>query len=130
MRVGEAVATNMAAMDPTARVRTTRRRGRMTSAKWSALGELGPTWGVPLHAPHVLEAEGLTAAFGRDAPRLLDVGTGSGEATRAWAAAHPRRAVMRTTQVAVPAPATARGASKPAIIKDWRGFVAKANAPA
>ena len=82
------------ALDPTHRVRTTRRRGRMNLAKWSALEALAPAWGLTFERPHVVDAAGLRTAFGRDAPRLLDVGTGSGEATRHWAAAHPDHDVL------------------------------------
>lgn len=71
-------------------VRTTRRRGRMTDAKRQALADLSPRWalGSRLSGPE------LDAAFGRSAPRLLDVGVGTGEATREWAARHPDHDVI------------------------------------
>ncbi len=71
-------------------VRTTRRRGRMSDAKRTALAELLPRWVVD--AP--LTPTELDDAFGRSAPRLLDVGVGTGEATRAWAAGHPDHDVV------------------------------------
>lgn len=71
-------------------MRTTKRRGRMSDAKRDALATLAPTWSVttPLRAP------ALDAAFGRAAPRLLDVGVGTGEATLHWAARHPDHDVI------------------------------------
>lgn len=71
-------------------VRTTKRRGRMSEAKRDALSTLAPRWSVtePLRAPT------LDVAFGRAAPRLLDVGVGTGEATRDWAARHPDHDVV------------------------------------
>lgn len=36
----------------------------------------------------------LDAAFGREAPRMLDIGPGNGEATLAWACAHPDHDVL------------------------------------
>ena len=71
-------------------VRTTKRRGRMSDAKRDALATLTPRWGLTVP----LRDSTLTAAFGRSAPRLLDVGVGTGEATRAWAAQHPDHDVV------------------------------------
>jgi tRNA (guanine-N7-)-methyltransferase len=53
-----------------------RRPGRITTAQRRALDELGPRFGVP-DAPERLD---LAALFGRDAPRVLDIGFGDGEA--------------------------------------------------
>jgi tRNA (guanine-N7-)-methyltransferase len=69
---------------------TTKRRGRMSDAKRDALATLTPRWGLTVP----LRDSTLTAAFGRSAPRLLDVGVGTGEATRAWAAQHPDHDVV------------------------------------
>lgn len=64
----------------------------MSDAKRSVLHQLGPRW---LVAPTAASsADGLTAAFGRVAPRLVDLGGGTGEATRAWAEAHPDHDVL------------------------------------
>lgn len=62
----------------------------MSDAKRDALSTLAPTWSVttPLRAP------ALDAAFARAAPRLLDVGVGTGEATLHWAASHPDHDVI------------------------------------
>jgi tRNA (guanine-N7-)-methyltransferase len=65
----------------------------MSAAKLRALAELGPRYGVDLDPDRPL-ADRLAAAFGRTAPRLLDVGIGRGEATVAWAAAHPECDVL------------------------------------
>lgn len=72
--------------------RTTQRRGRMSAGKSATLAELSPTWMLD-DAGAITEA-GLQAAFGRRAPRLLDIGAGTGEATRHWATAHPDRDVV------------------------------------
>ncbi|MGI8754958.1 MAG: tRNA (guanine(46)-N(7))-methyltransferase TrmB, partial [Acidimicrobiales bacterium] len=63
--------------------RTTKRRGRMPPGSMRALTEIAPSWGLGGVRPCVLRL--LARAFGRQAPRLLDVGGGSGEASRAWA---------------------------------------------
>mgnify|MGYP001076992480 FL=1 len=75
-------------------VRTTRRRGRMSAAKRTALIDLLPKWAMadPLEEP--LTEGRLTASFGRSAPRLLDVGVGTGEATLDWARRHPDHDVL------------------------------------
>lgn len=72
-------------------MRTTRRRGRTSAAKVTALAELGPNWAIPT-GPWTPEV--LAAAFGRTAPVLIDIGVGSGEATRAWAEARPDASVV------------------------------------
>jgi len=78
---------------PWGTVATTKVRGRMSAAKLRALAELGPRHAVDLDPGRPL-AERLADAFGRTAPRLLDVGIGNGEATVAWALAHPDRDVL------------------------------------
>ncbi len=78
---------------PPGAVATTKVRGRMSAAKVRVLAELGPRYGVDLDPGRPL-ADRLTDAFGRTAPRLLDVGIGNGEATVAWAAAHPDTDVL------------------------------------
>ncbi|CAN5583072.1 tRNA (guanosine(46)-N7)-methyltransferase TrmB [soil metagenome] len=72
--------------------RTTQRRGRMSEAKRASLADLGPQWSID--GPTAADPAGLDRAFARSAPRLLDIGGGSGEATRAWAADHPDHDVV------------------------------------
>ena len=66
--------------------RTTQRRGRMTAARHATLAELGPAW--MLSPADAADPGALARAFGRRAPRLLDIGAGNGEAARAWAGDH------------------------------------------
>ncbi|HEX7134770.1 MAG TPA: tRNA (guanosine(46)-N7)-methyltransferase TrmB [Iamia sp.] len=72
---------------------TTKVRGRMSAAKLRTLADLGPRYGVDLDLDRPL-ADRLDAAFGRSAPRRLDVGIGNGEATVAWAAARSDHDVL------------------------------------
>ena len=67
--------------------RTTQRRGRMTAAKRSMLDELGPRWSVA--DADTNSPARIALAFGRTAPLLLDIGGGTGQATRAWATERP-----------------------------------------
>jgi tRNA (guanine-N7-)-methyltransferase len=63
------------------------RAGRMTVAQERAWAELWPRFGLEsTDAP--LD---LTAAFGREAPRTLEIGFGNGESLVALAAEHPER---------------------------------------
>jgi tRNA (guanine-N7-)-methyltransferase len=64
----------------------------MSDAKRRVLATLGPRW--QLDPGTAADPEALDAAFGRSAPRLLDVGVGTGTATRAWALAHPGHDVV------------------------------------
>jgi len=63
-----------------------RRAGRVTRAQARALAELWPEFGVDGEGP--LD---LAALFGREAPRVLEIGFGMGDALAAMAAAHPER---------------------------------------
>ena len=63
------------------------RQGRLTEAQQRALDEALPRWGIP-YAPRPLDLE---AAFGRAAPKVLEIGFGMGETTATIAAAHPER---------------------------------------
>lgn len=84
--------------------RTTQRRGRMSDSKRNTLATLGPTWmvepalvlgsGEPADSWGRDLAARLDEVFGRTAPRMLDIGVGTGEATLAWAAEHPDHDVM------------------------------------
>lgn len=65
----------------------------MSAAKLAALAELGPRHGIDLDADRPL-ADRLAEAFGRRAPRLLDVGIGNGTATVAWGVDHPEADVL------------------------------------
>ena len=62
-----------------------RRPGRMTAAQRRALDELLPRFGVSVAGARL----DLAAVFGRDAPRVLDVGFGDGEALVTSAANNP-----------------------------------------
>ncbi len=61
------------------------RAGRMTAAQERALTELWPAFGIE-PAATLLD---LDKVFGRHAPRLLEIGFGTGDALAAYAAAHP-----------------------------------------
>jgi tRNA (guanine-N7-)-methyltransferase len=66
------------------------RRGRMSSRHADALAQLWPAYGL-----RVIDGDrtplNLAAMFGRDAPRVLEIGFGMGEVTAAMAAADPER---------------------------------------
>ncbi len=61
------------------------RTGRMRQGRVQALRTLGPRFVVP-YANQILD---LATVFGRQAPVLLEIGFGMGDATAANAAAHP-----------------------------------------
>ena len=61
------------------------RQGRTTAAQARAHRELLPVWGIPFH-PGPIDLE---RAFGRAAPKVLEIGFGMGETTARIAAAHP-----------------------------------------
>jgi tRNA (guanine-N7-)-methyltransferase len=61
------------------------RQGRTTAAQARARALLGPIYGIPF-APAPID---LDRAFGRAAPKVLEIGFGMGETTAAIAAAHP-----------------------------------------
>jgi tRNA (guanine-N7-)-methyltransferase len=61
------------------------RQGRVSSAQQRAHDGLLPVYGIP-YAPKTLD---LDAAFGRHAPKILEIGFGMGETTATIAAAHP-----------------------------------------
>lgn len=63
------------------------RAGRMTSAQERAWHELWPRFGLEPGD----EPVDFRSAFGRDAPRTLEIGFGNGETLLALAAAHPER---------------------------------------
>jgi tRNA (guanine-N7-)-methyltransferase len=64
-------------LPPLRKVRSfVRRPGRATAAQRRALAELLPRFGVPPQTGRL----DLRALFGRDAPRVLDIGFGDGEA--------------------------------------------------
>jgi len=63
------------------------RMGRMTPAQARALRELWPRYGIDFSQQQL----NMDAIFGRRAPRLLEIGFGSGEALLAYAAAHPEQ---------------------------------------
>lgn len=59
----------------------------MTQAKWQTLAELAPRWGVT-------DLDHPAEAFKAPQPLLVDIGCGTGQATRAWASQHPDRNVV------------------------------------
>ena len=61
------------------------RQGRTTPAQNRALEALYPKYGLPFTGAPLLASE----IFGRDAPLVLEIGSGMGETTAAIAAAHP-----------------------------------------
>jgi tRNA (guanine-N7-)-methyltransferase len=61
------------------------RQGRMSPAQQRALDVLGPQFGIPFAAAPL----DFGRCFGRDAPRVLEIGCGMGETTAAIAAARP-----------------------------------------
>lgn len=62
------------------------RAGRMGSGQQRALAELGPRFVLPFR-PQALQP---AAVFGREAPLVLEIGFGMGDATAAIAAARPQ----------------------------------------
>ncbi|MGO8754848.1 MAG: tRNA (guanosine(46)-N7)-methyltransferase TrmB [Gallionellaceae bacterium] len=62
------------------------RQGRVSAAQQRALDNLLPRFGIPYSA-HALD---LAQVFGRDAPKILEIGFGMGETTAAIAQAHPQ----------------------------------------
>ncbi len=61
------------------------RAGRLTVAQDRALTDLWPAFGID-YTPAPLD---LDAIFGRKAPRMLEIGFGTGDALAAFASAHP-----------------------------------------
>jgi len=61
------------------------RQGRVSNAQQRALDELKPRYGIP-YQDALLD---LAQAFGRNAPKILEIGFGMGETTAHIAAAHP-----------------------------------------
>ena len=64
------------------------RAGRITEAQQRALEESWPRYGVEFDGTHTLD---LDALFGRQAPRVVEIGFGNGENLAALATAHPER---------------------------------------
>ncbi|MBI3901506.1 MAG: tRNA (guanosine(46)-N7)-methyltransferase TrmB [Nitrosomonadales bacterium] len=61
------------------------RQGRVSNAQQRSLDTLLPRFGIPYSA-QLLD---LIQTFGRDAPKILEIGFGMGESTAAIAQAHP-----------------------------------------
>jgi len=61
------------------------RQGRVTPAQQRACETLLPRFGIP----YKVQTLDLAQAFGRNAPRILEIGFGMGESTAAIALAHP-----------------------------------------
>jgi tRNA (guanine-N7-)-methyltransferase len=62
------------------------RQGRVSNAQQRSLDTLLPRFGIPYAAAPL----DLSAAFGREAPRILEIGFGMGDSTAAIAEAHPQ----------------------------------------
>ena len=62
------------------------RQGRMSNAQTRALETLLPRWGIP-YQEALLD---LDTAFGRAAPKILEIGFGMGDSTASIATAHPQ----------------------------------------
>ena len=82
----------MEELSPPRRLRAIRsfvlREGRLTEGQERALTELMPRFGVTLPAQGCLD---LAAAFGRQAPTVLEIGFGNGESLAEQARLHPER---------------------------------------
>lgn len=80
---------NLASPDPAPRRREVRsfvlRMGRMTAGQERAFTELWPRYGIDFE-PVLLDFD---RCFGRRAPRMLEIGFGTGDALLAYAQAHP-----------------------------------------
>ena len=76
-------------MEPGDAISTFKLRRRVTTGQAEALARLRPSLAVGPDGPLAGRA-----VFGRDAPLVLEVGSGMGEATVAWAAADPARDVL------------------------------------
>lgn len=63
------------------------RQGRVTPAQRRALGSLFPRYGIEFRS----EFLDLAAVFGRNAPLVLEIGSGMGESAAEIAKAHPER---------------------------------------
>ena len=61
------------------------RQGRVSNAQQRAHAALLPKFGIP-YAPRLID---LDCAFGRSAPKVLEIGFGMGETTATLAARHP-----------------------------------------
>ncbi len=61
------------------------RQGRVSNAQQRCYDSLMPQYGIPYSA----QALDLATAFGRNAPKILEIGFGMGESTATIAAAHP-----------------------------------------
>ena len=62
------------------------RQGRVSNAQQRCYNTLMPQYGIPYSAQPL----DLDTAFGRNAPRILEIGFGMGETTAAIAQAHPQ----------------------------------------
>jgi len=62
------------------------RQGRMTPSQKEALATLYPRWGIPWQPEVLLD---FAALFGRQAPVVLEIGSGMGDTTAAIAEANP-----------------------------------------
>jgi tRNA (guanine-N7-)-methyltransferase len=83
---GVRAAKNLSGSQGSSAIRSfVRRRGRITAAQRRALSDLWPKYGVA-YAPARLDLQDL---FGREAPRILEIGFGNGDALLAQARQNP-----------------------------------------
>src|SRR3989338_4329821 len=61
------------------------RQGRVSPAQQRAVETLLPRYGIP----YATQPLNLNQAFGRDAPKILEIGFGMGDSTATIALAHP-----------------------------------------
>ena len=67
------------------------RAGRMGPGQQRAMADLGPRFLLPYTPGQALD---FTASFGRQAPRVLEIGFGMGHASAAYAAQHPQHDLL------------------------------------
>lgn len=68
-----------------------RRQGRLTPGQRHALEQLWPRFGVDVGTPCAGDVLDLGALFGREAPRVLEIGFGNGESLAEMAALQPEQ---------------------------------------
>lgn len=61
------------------------RQGRISNAQRNACEQLKPKYGIPFNTERI----NLESAFGRKAPKILEIGSGMGETTATIALMHP-----------------------------------------
>ncbi|MBW1604564.1 tRNA (guanosine(46)-N7)-methyltransferase TrmB [Streptomyces sp. JJ66] len=70
------------------------RRSRVTHGQRTALNRLWPRWGLDIDGQRVLDLPALFGTLPADAPIVLEIGFGMGEATARMAAADPGTGIL------------------------------------